>query len=157
MPPEAPKQPVENAQTPNSIHLYMNSKDFLGIDLTPDDKIPDFVACVAQFQALYFKTFGRYVGSGAALYNTRALRDALQKDKEFTSVKWEDALPGDVCVFATGESPVVHNGHVFVVGKRDWMSNNSYTGKWEAHKTKQQVEDYYIRYARFTPYVYRPI
>lgn len=117
--------------------------------------MPDFVSCVAQFQELFRRTFGRHVGTGGALYNTRLLRDALKADKEFVAVSWEDIKPGDVCVFATDESPVVKHGHVFVAGKRDWMSNNSYTGKWEAHKTKQQVEDYYIKYARFTPYGYR--
>lgn len=144
-----------NAQTANSIHLYMKAKEFLGIDLTPDDKIPDFVACVAQLQALHFKVFGRYIGHDAALYNTKALRDALQKDKEYKEVDFDDALPGDICVFASGESPIVKNGHVFVVGKVDWMSNNSYTGRWEAHKTKSQVRDYYITHGRFVPYVFR--
>jgi len=154
----AKKKPMENDSefgSPNSEHLYLKAKSFLGIDLTPDDAVPDFVACVAQFQELYKRTFGRYVGSGASLYNTRALRDALRNDKDFTEIKWEDTKPGDVCVFATGEGPVIKHGHVFVVGKKDWMSNNSNNGKWEAHWTRQQVEGYYMTYARFIPYVFR--
>lgn len=158
IPPVTPEiPPVSEFGSPDAELLYLKAKSFLGIDLTPKDEVPDFVACVAQFQALHFKTFGRYVGTGAALVNTRHLRNALQNDAEYEQIEWEDAKPGDVCVYASDESPVVKHGHVFVVGKNYWMSNNSYSGAWEAHKTRQQVQDYYMTYARFVPYVFRKL
>lgn len=152
---------MERRETPSEYgsqaaqRLYEAAKGYLGQDLTPGDKIPDTVACVAQFQELHTRVFGRHVGSGAALYNCRYLRDALRIDPDFEAIAWEDVKPGDVVVFASGESPIIKHGHVFIVGKVNWMSNNSETGEWDAHKIKTNVIDYYMRYARFTPHVFR--
>lgn len=146
----------ENKTTANSEYLYSKSKSYLGTDVTPTDAVPDVVACVVSFQEVFRRTFGRYIGTGPALYNCKYLRDALLKDKEFVQVSWEDALYGDVCVFPTyeGKDPK-GSGHVFIVGKNQWMSNNSYTGIWDTAFIKQSAEKYYITDRGFKPYIFR--
>lgn len=112
------------------------------------------MACVANLQVVYFKTTGSYIGQGAALYSTRALKDWMLKDKRFTRV--DTHLPGDVLVYSTGEgNGKISNGHCFVVGKKDWMSNNSFTGLWDANFTEAKARDYYEKKGGFTPYFFR--
>lgn len=151
---------VPNEQTDDGTTLYLKAKSLLGIDLTPEDSIPDYVACVAQLQEVHRRAFGEYIGSGAALYNTRALRDELKRNKGFKEVSWGEELPGDVWVFATGEDDKRHpwvKGHTGIVGKHDWMSNNSQNGLWEANYTQKKVTDYFITYCGFKPYVFRKV
>lgn len=148
--------PVDtNKPTDNSTYLYLKAKSFLGIDLTPADEVPDYVACVSQFQALYKSCFGEHLGTGACLYSTLALKNFLVKWSGAKSVSFEDALPGDICIFATGEGYTGSRGHVFVVGKVNWMSNTSATGKWEANYEKPEVVDYFIKKLGFKPHVFR--
>jgi hypothetical protein len=148
--------PESEAQTETGQQLYAKSKSLLGKELTPKDEVPDTVACVANFQAVYFKTTGSYAGQGAALYNTRALKNWLTTDKRFERV--ENPLPGDICVYATGEgNGNLSNGHVFIVGKRDWMSNNSFTGLWSADYTREEAKSYYEKRGGFKPWFFRPV
>lgn len=146
-------------QETNKEKLYRVSKDYIGTDLTPDDKIPDEVACVAQLQEVHRRAFGHYIGTGAALYNTRALKNHLLTDERFEQIPWEETDFGDIVVFATGEnkyntSPDVR-GHCFVVGKKDWMNNDSRTGLWEANYLKSGVERYWMKANGFPPFVFR--
>lgn len=137
----------------NREKLYRVSKESIGTDLTPDDKIDDTVACVAQFQAVYKKAFGTYMGSGPALYSTKYLVEELRKNPDVVAIPWEDVVYGDIVCFGTGENKYNNapniRGHVFVAGKNDWMSNNSQTGLWSAHKTRTQIQDYYITFCGF--------
>lgn len=148
---EKPMEP----KTDNGAYLYLKSKSFLGQDLTPADEIPDYVACVSQLQEVYRRTFGKHIGFAAALYSTKALKDHLLKDPDFLQVNWDEARAGDICVFATGEGNVGARGHCFVVGKVDWMSNNSNTGRWSADYNKQGVHNYYTVKLGLKPYVFR--
>ncbi len=148
--------PIEtNKPTDNSTYLYLKSKSFLGHDLTPADEIPDYVACVSQLQEVYRRTFGEHIGFGSALYSTKALKDHLLTDKKFKRVSFDEALAGDICVYATGEGKAGTRGHCFVVGKRDWMSNNSKTGLWSADYTKDSAKVYYTGKLGMQPFVFR--
>jgi hypothetical protein len=108
---------------------------------------------VAQFQAVYKKAFGTYMGSGPALYSTKYLVEELRKNPDVVAIPWEDVVYGDIVCFGTGENKYNNapniRGHVFVAGKNDWMSNNSQTGLWSAHKTRTQIQDYYITFCGF--------
>lgn len=154
--------PIEPPQLSNREKLYNASKGYIGLDLTPEDKIPDDVACVAQFQEVFRRTFGTYLGTGAALYSTYYLAKALAISNLVEKVAPEDAQFGDIWCFATGEniratSPNVR-GHVFVMGKQDWMSNNSNEpnkGKWMAHWRGDAVKRYFIQSNGFPAHVYR--
>lgn len=140
--------------------LYRVSKSYIGVETTPKDEVPDQVACVASLQEVYRKAFGHYIGTGAALYNTRALKEALLVHQDFERIQPGNEMFGDVCVFPTGEnthstSPNVR-GHVFVVGKRDWMSNDSSSGLWKANWTKDSALRYFVRANGFPQFVFRP-
>lgn len=152
---EEPEPPPMNEQTETGKQLYAKSKSFLGTEPTPKDEIPDVVACVSNLQVIFFKTTGRYIGQGAALYSTKALKEWMLQDKNFTRV--DDPLPGDILVYATGEgNGMVSNGHCFVVGNKDYMSNNSFTGLWSADYTRETAAAYYEKKGGFTPYFFRP-
>lgn len=151
--PEPPKKPM---QTETGEQLYAKSKSLLGQELTPGDEIPDVVGCVANLQEVYRRTTGRYIGNGSALYSTKALKDWMLKDKNFTQPS--EPLPGDILVYPTGEgNGNVSNGHCFVVGKRDWMSNNSFNGLWSADFTEAKARAFYEKKGGFTPYIFRPV
>lgn len=136
--------------------LYNWSKASIGRDLTPTDSVPDEVACVAQLQAVFFKAFSSYIGDGAARYNTLALLQALQKDPRFKMIPPSEALFGDIAVAPTGKgkNPKEH-GHCWIVGKHDWMSNDSDTGLWKANYTKDAVFNVFVKERGFPLYVFR--
>lgn len=143
----------------NREKLYNAAKSYIGQDLTPEDRIPDDVACVAQFQEVFKRTFGTYIGTGSALYSTYYLAKALAVSNLVEKVSPEDAQFGDIWCFATGEneratSPNVR-GHVFIMGKQDWMSNDSTTGQWKAHWRGDAVKRYFIQSNGFPAHVYR--
>ena len=145
-----------NTQTATSEHLYYTAKSFLGIDITPKDEIPDDVACVAQVQEVVRRATGNYIGIGAALYNTRAFKDQSLKDRRMFEVHEDEILPGDICVYPTGEgNGRISNGHVFIIGEHQWMSNSSKTGLWSANYTRQSAKDYYETKGGYTPYFFR--
>lgn len=140
---------------PNSEKLYQTAKASLGMDITPNDIIPDDVSCVASLQEVYRRAFGVYIGTGATLYNTRALKTHLATDPRFTPVSWEELNYGDIVVYGTGEGNPGAVGHCFVVGKRDWMNNHSDTGLWTANYTKAQVKAYWEDKLGFKPGCFR--
>lgn len=158
-PPEAPKQPLETTLPPKREILYDAAKASLETDLTPRDEVPDEVACVAQLQAVFFKAFKRYIGEGAARYNTAALLLALRRDAAFKEIQLDDALPGDIAVCPTGHgaNPAEH-GHCWIIGKTHWMSNTSFDpgkGKWQASSTKPAVINSFVKKRGFPLHVFR--
>lgn len=150
--PEAP----EPVQTEVGQLLYLKSKSLLGQELTPNDEIPDYVGCVANLQVVFFKATGRYIGQGAALYNTRALKNWMLKDTAFELVT--EHLPGDIYVYATGEgNGKVSNGHCGIVGKKDWMNHDSKTGLWSANSSEEKSRAYFEVKGGYKRYVFRPL
>lgn len=154
--PEPQNQPVEPPKPTNREILYDWSKASIGKDLTPSDSVPDEVACVAQLQAVFYKAFGSFIGEGSARYNTLALHKALQQDQRFIMLPPSDALYGDIAVAPTGKgtNPYEH-GHCWVVGKHDWMSNDSSTGLWKANYTKEAILNFFVKQRGFPLYIFR--
>lgn len=159
-PPQAPNLPSKpsNMQTDTSQHLYLKSKECIGLELTPKDEVPDMVACVQNLQEVVRKTTGSYLGTGGALSSTLSFKNFMLTYKSAKRIEWGQELPGDIVVFATGEDNRKHRGvrgHCFVVGKTHWMNHDSYTGLWAPSKTRQNVQDYWVTYCGFPPYVFR--
>lgn len=136
---------IEVPKVTNREKLYNVSKASLGLELTPKDEVPDSVACVSSFQVVAKKALGRTLGTGSALESTMALYVYLSDADEVEKV--QAPLPGDIALCATGTSSLtntpVGRGHVAIVGKKDWMSNNSYTGKWTADYTAKTWKDFF--------------
>lgn len=164
VPPEASKQPPEPLSPlgepigpSRSAKLYLEAKKWLGVDVTPGDSIPDGVACVASLQEIHRRAFGYYMGRGAALYNTAALTEWLRSSPDYSRVF--NPLPGDIWIFPTGRSvfspPPVPNGHCGVVGRKDWMSNTSANGRWEANYTQATCEAQFARKGGYPYYIFR--
>jgi hypothetical protein len=83
---------------------------------------------------------------------------------------WEEILEpeaGCVVVYPTGAIPPqspLKNGHIFICGKNNspdgtkWlMSNNSTTGKWDAHWTLKSAHSYYHGYGKIPRFCFRLI
>lgn len=156
--PEVVEEILIEEPTPREL-LYEVSKASLGMDLTPKDEIPDSVACVAQIQEVLRRTFGTYVGKGAALYNTRAFLNALVEDSSFLRV--DEPLYGDIVVCATGTSVKPNSGVVYghcgIVGKTHWMSNSSHNGLWEANYTKDSWIAYFHTKGGYPVHYFRKV
>ena len=69
----------------------------------------------------------------------------------------KELLPGDICAYATGTgNGKLSNGHIFVVGKNQWMSNNSEKDReWDTHWTAERAKAYYEDYGGFKPQGFR--
>lgn len=156
--PEPEIGPVEPPKPSTRENLYVAAKASLGVDWTPEDVIPDSVACVSHLQEIYRKATGSYIGKGAARYNTKGLLLVIAADSRFKRVASDEALPGDIAICATGEGrdPSDH-GHCWIVGKTHWMSNTSATGNWEANYTKEEVLNFFVKRRGFTLHVFRPL
>ncbi len=155
--------PVDPPPAPTPAErLYATSKAAIGQDVTPKDIVPDYVACVSSLQEIYYRTFGHYIGSGAALYNTYALWFELRQNPAFEAVLVP--TPGCIAVCATGtsqndEAPIPH-GHCAVVGKVNWMSNTSFgpkAGQWDANYTRESWDDYFFHKGGYPVYFFKPV
>lgn len=136
--------------------LYEASRAALGDDLTPRDEIDDELACVSQIQEVIRLATGSYIGSGAERYNTFAFKKALDAHAHFSKIAFEEVLPGDVVVAATGEGQ--GHGHCWIVGVNHWMSNSSFganKGKWTPNYTKPAVVQTFVKQRGFTLHCYR--
>ncbi len=135
--------------------LYKASKSLIGQDVTPGDTIHDSVACVASLQEIYRRVKGHYIGTGAALYSTYALLNELRANSEFEGILVP--TPGCIVVCATGTgSGSIEHGHCAIVGKKDWMSNDSKTGLWQANYTRESWDEYFFHRGGFPVYFFKP-
>lgn len=154
---EEPEDTPKVPEISNREKLYNVSKLCLGEELTPKDEVPDAVACVASFQEVYKHVFGKYLGSGTALTSTMALYVYLSDADEVDKV--QTPLPGDIALCATGTSSLtntpVGRGHVAIVGKKDWMSNNSFTGLWTADYTAKTWKDFFETLGGYKTHYFR--
>jgi hypothetical protein len=121
----------------NREKLYAVAYSFLGKDASPKDHAPDDLACAESVNAVVKAAFGFEVGGDLS---TTKMYSALTNSKEFQET--DTPLFGDIIISPTGSTrtPV---GHVGIVGKWQIMSNNSYTGLWDAHYT---LESWRLRY-----------
>lgn len=118
------------------------SADYLGIDFTPHDIVPDEFGCAEAVTTILKKT-GTF---HAIIPGTWTLYDALNRSRHWTPS--QKPKPGDIIISPTGESRLGRKapfvGHVGIVGKNGLIfSNDSYSGKWKAHYTIQSWKDRY--------------
>lgn len=132
--------------------LYDTSVSFLGKEPTPLDEVDDMVSCVWSFGAVYEAAFHEKFGK-VRPQNTIEANQIMLTQPGFK--RTDTPKPGNVAVYVTEyrKSGVVH-GHILVVGKEQWMSNNSFTGLWEAGYTQKTADAYYIGKLGLTRRVY---
>ena len=157
-----PQNPIQEPPQPTTREiLYKEAKASLGVDWTPQDKIPDDVACVDHLQAIYRKATGTYIGKGASLYSTKGLLLVLKADPRFRPIPLAEILPGDILVAATGEGndPADH-GHCWIAGFTHCMSNTSFgpdKGKWIANYTLTEIVADFVKRRGFKLHAFRPL
>lgn len=117
--------------------LYDTAYSFLGRDASPLDRAPDELSCAESVNAIFRAAFGKEIGGDVS---TLRMYQELKESAEF--IETDAPLYGDVIISPTTMARVPI-GHVGIVGKWQVMSNNSYTGRWEAHYT---LESWRLRY-----------
>jgi hypothetical protein len=153
VPPTVPEsEPVKSARE----RLYDVSKASIGREMSPEDRADDEVGCVESLEGVYKAFCGRYIsGHLTPFLSTYALYKALQEHPDFMEV--DEPLPGDIVVSPTGlGNGRIKNGHTGIVGFKDWMSNDSRTGKWEANYSHESWLSYYGVRGGFPIAYFRP-
>ncbi|MCR2833467.1 hypothetical protein [Parerythrobacter lacustris] len=111
--------------------LYQVAFTSLGRRMGLDTNIPKEVNCANAIT--HVMTLAGVKGlPGKGIPGTSTLYDWLRKSVEFEKA----AAPqfGDIIIYPTGMgNGEVRNGHVFIAGKHQLMSNNSATGRWDNH------------------------
>ena len=121
-------------------------------DVTPDDIVPDEVACVTQLVHIVPAEFGLDIN----LKYTPKLFEALKKNPRFKPVL--DPSVGTIVVSPTVGLNVGHCG-VYVEANAI-ASNNSFgknKGKWTVNYTRQSWRDYFIKQKGLKGYLFNPI
>ncbi len=138
----------ENKTTDKGTTIYQRAVSLLGVDASPNDLAPDELGCA--------ETVSNVAGIQPIIISTSALYDYLAKSLDWVEVTLP--IPGDILISPTGmggKNGITH-GHTGIVGRQGIvMSNNSYTGKFEAnytiatwtarYKTKGGYPIYYFR------------
>lgn len=105
-------------------------KESLGKDVTPDDLVPDSVACAITVSTLIHSldaTFPKVAG-------TWSLFDCLEHRKDYEKVPVP--IPGSIIISPTGMGKKGTNGHVGIVMENNVIaSNDSSTGKFMQNYT----------------------
>lgn len=121
--------------------LASMATSLLGVDVTPLDEVSDDVACATSVNAVFLKTFGKYIGGGAS---TEEMRAILVSDSRFQKIDVPEA--GCIIISATGlgKNPAMPHGHVGIVLDINRVaSNNSANGIWDVHYSVQTWRDRY--------------
>ena len=105
-------------------------KESLGKDVTPDDLVPDSVACAITVSTLIHSldaTFPKVAG-------TWSLFDCLEHRKDYEKVPVP--IPGSIIISPTGMGKKGTNGHVGIIMENNVIaSNDSNTGKFMQNYT----------------------
>jgi hypothetical protein len=118
--------------------LYRIAKENLGRDITPDDKIPDEVACAENVSAIIKKVLPDF----PIIAGTWTLDDYLRKDKRFEVTM--EIEPGVIIISPTGKGNGLIRGHCSIVLENGKLaSNDSNTGFWSQNYT---IESWIKRY-----------
>lgn len=125
--PEPIPEPVEsmNNKFIRIADAITKLNDGKGIDVTPEDKIPDEVACVESFCEVMSKVcyFPRLT------YTPDLVRELKRDDRFEGTLDFNEAT---IIVSPTGTGNGTVVGHCGVIGtNNEIISNNSKTGKWE--------------------------
>jgi hypothetical protein len=133
---ETPKEPVKPPETPKISQpepskreqLFAVAKKYLGTDNTPQDLVPDEVAC-----AEHLCTIIRHIDPSFPIIPfTGDLLKELKRNPKYKATL--DVKEGHIVINATGTGNNTVRGHcgIFVDGGKI-ASNNSVTGKWDNH------------------------
>ncbi len=131
------------------IKLWNAARAAVGTDVTPDDRVPDDVACAVTVSALMAKVRPFPMISG-----TYTMYTYLRPKYDIATTP----LPGDIIISPTGmaSKKVISNGHVGVVGVGGIIySNNSRTGKLDTHWTIASWREYYEKKGGYPVYFFR--
>lgn len=143
---EEPPKPVEKTRREK---LYDISYSLLGIDVSPKDLAPDVISCAESLSNVLIKA--GMPDLHHPLLGTHELNGWLHDHLE----EVVEPLPGDIIMSATGTGNGLIRGHCGVVGKHSIMSNNSNTGKWDAHWEMPKWIAYYEKYGGIPTHFYR--
>lgn len=145
--PEVPETPPVSPKMTNREHLYAIAYSCLGIDMAPTQ---DEVGCAEAVSFVMLKAGIPGVPRGGIL-STQLLNKWLKE--HLTEVDSPEF--GDIAIFPTGSGNGKIRGHVFIVGKHKWMSNNSNTTLWDDHWTGKKALEYYAKYGGLSTHYYR--
>lgn len=140
--------------------ILKKARAYKNIDFTPQDEVPDMVACVHAVTTL-LKELGLVdkIYIGTYTFGQKLLRRQI-KGWEIT----DKPQPGDIAIAMTGtgiKTPHERKygdvrGHIFIVDEDGWWSNDSYDGKWKKNYTEKTakyryeilggMDIYYFRY-----------
>lgn len=147
--PLPPKPPI--VKKTNREKLLEYALQYLGRDVTPEDNVPDDVACASSF----CRVLKGILPDFPDIPYTLTLFRFLQKDS-----RWQaslDLLPGNAIISPTtlgnGKIP---NGHVGIISKDSKiMSNNSKNGLWEENFTINSWIDRYRTQGGYPIYIFQ--
>lgn len=139
-------------KTPMRKTFLEHCEDALDNDITPDDLVPDPVACAITVSTLINRvdaTFPKVAG-------TWTLYDILEHRKDYARVT--DPMPGDIVISPTGlsKSKTMPNGHTGVImSSKKIASNDSATGKFMENYTMESWTDRYVTKGGYPLFLYR--
>lgn len=130
--------------------IIKKCNDYLGIDFTPLDIIPDEVGC-AEAVTTILKECGTL---DQVIAGTWTLNDHLQKSKYWLPTPQPQA--GDIIISPTGSvKNAPFRGHVGIVGNNGIVyANNSWTGKWSTNYTLDTWKEHYHKAGGYPVYYY---
>lgn len=138
----------------NREKLYVSALVCLGKDATPNDLVPDELACAETVNAIHKYAFWFEIGGGASTYQ---MYKALLSHKDF--IKVDQPMAGDIVISPTGYgNGKLSNGHVGIVGANDTiMSNSSKTGTFESNYTLVSWKKRYVTLGGYPMHYFRRV
>lgn len=119
--------------------ILKRARELQKTDFTPDNAVPDEVACVyAVTTLLYNIGLVPRIEVGTYTFGQQLLRRQIKGWFPTPS-----PTAGDIAIAMTGTGNGKMRGHCWIVGEDGWYSNNSYTGLWERNYTKETAEQRY--------------
>lgn len=125
----------------NSEILYFTAVGCLGTDASPADIAPDEYGCAETVSDIIEKAFPSSVPFTISTYQ---LYHSLLRSSQY--VRTDVPRRGDIVISPTGYgNGKLSNGHVGIIGMTGQiMSNNSFTGKFDANYTIQSWRERYV-------------
>lgn len=121
----------------------------LGVDIA-DSGYGDIVDCAVAVNNIVYRAFGDYAGGDISTYR---MWKSIRNNRKFLQVY--KPLPGDIILSPTIGKNI---GHVGVVGYGNRIySNNSKTGLFDYHITREQFYQYYQAEKKLQVLLYRRI
>ena len=122
-------EPIPEENRNSKLIRIADALTLLNIDVTPEDKTPDEVACVESF----CEVMNKVIPFPRLTYTPDLVRE-LKRDERFEATL--DFNEASIIVSATGTGNGTMKGHCGIVGtNNEIISNNSNTGKWEYNYT----------------------